>query len=146
MKPNVPYHLARLEGKITRRLYHGALRFIAQRKINIPRSVPLEVYAYSGENNLPEQVASTRSFLANVGRPKQFTVVSDGVAAPGNTRTFSGFAPALAEVALARVYGGIHFLASCTTAQTMGRLLAEQAMATQMVPLHGSGNQEGDQG
>src|SRR5947199_5989286 len=47
-------------------------------KINIPRSVPLEVYAYSGENNLPEQVASTRSFLANVGRPKQFTVVSDG--------------------------------------------------------------------
>src|SRR5436309_13415444 len=78
MKPNVPYHLARLEGKITRRLYHGALRFIAQRKINIPRSVPLEVYAYSGENNLPEQVASTRSFLANVGRPKQFTVVSDG--------------------------------------------------------------------
>ena len=42
MKPNVPYHLARLEGKITRRLYHGALRFIAQRKINIPRSVKLD--------------------------------------------------------------------------------------------------------
>jgi hypothetical protein len=44
------------------------------------------------------------------------------------------------------VYGGIHFLSSCFTAQTMGRLLAEQAMATQMQPLHGAGNQEGDEG
>ena len=78
MKPNVPYHLARLEGKITRCFYQAALRFIARRKINIPRDVPLEVYAYSGEKTLPEQVASIRSFLANVGRPKCFVVLSDG--------------------------------------------------------------------
>jgi hypothetical protein len=80
------------------------------------------------------------------GEGTAFTVVSDGVAAPGNTRTFAGFAPALEEVALARVYGGIHFLGSCFTAQTMGRLLAEQAMATQMQPLHGEADQEGDEG
>jgi hypothetical protein len=80
------------------------------------------------------------------GEGTTFTVVSDGVAAPGDVRTFAGFAPALEEVALARVYGGIHFLGSCFTAQTMGRQLAEQAMATQMLPLHGEGNEEGDEG
>lgn len=78
MKPNVPYHLARLEGRITRWLYQQTLPFIVRRKINIPREVPFEVYAYSGENSLPEQVASIRSFLTYAGRPKQFTVVSDG--------------------------------------------------------------------
>jgi membrane-associated phospholipid phosphatase len=66
-----------------------------------------------------------------------FTVTSDGVVATGTTRTYNGFAAALNEVALARVYGGIHFLFSCTTAQTMGRQLAEQALATQLLPLHG---------
>jgi membrane-associated phospholipid phosphatase len=80
------------------------------------------------------------------GERTTFTVVSDGVAGAGGTRTFAGFAPALEEVALARVYGGIHFLDSCTKAQTMGRLLAEQAMATQMLPRHGDHEgQEGDQ-
>ena len=78
MKPNVPYHLARLEGKITRWLYQRALSRIVRRKISIPREVPLEVYAYSGENTLPEQVASIRSFLSCVGRPKSFVVLSDG--------------------------------------------------------------------
>jgi hypothetical protein len=79
------------------------------------------------------------------GERTTFTVVSDGVAAPGDVRTFVGFDSALVEVALARVYGGIHFLGSCTTAQTMGRQLAEQAMATEMLPRQGADNQHGDQ-
>jgi hypothetical protein len=79
------------------------------------------------------------------GEGTTFTVVSDGVAGAGGTRTFAGFAPALEEVALARVYGGIHFLGSCITAQTMGRQLAEQAMATQMLPRHGDEGEQGDE-
>jgi len=42
------------------------------------RSFPLEVFSYSGESALPEQVASIRSFLRHVGRPAMFNVVSDG--------------------------------------------------------------------
>jgi membrane-associated phospholipid phosphatase len=76
------------------------------------------------------------------GEQTTFTVVSDGVAGAGGTRTFAGFASALEEVAIARVYGGIHFLGSCTTAQTMGRQLAEQAMATQMLPTHVEGDED----
>jgi hypothetical protein len=78
------------------------------------------------------------------GEQTTFTVVSDGVAGAGGTRTFAGFASVLEEVALARVYGGIHFLGSCATAQTMGRQLAEQAMATEMLPTHGGEEQGGE--
>ena len=82
MKPNVPYHSARLLGKISRDLYSAALPMIARRAARPPRGLALNVFAYSGENTLPEQVASIRSFLAHAGRPKQFTVVSDGSHSP----------------------------------------------------------------
>src|SRR5438105_2582342 len=75
---NVPYHSARLEGKIARSLYRAALPMIVRQTIRAPRELPFDVFAYSGENTLSEQVASIRSFLTNLGRPKQFTVVSDG--------------------------------------------------------------------
>ena len=78
MKPNVPYHSARLEGKIVRDLYRLALPMIVHRRVRVPRELALDVFAYSGESTLPEQAASIRSFLAYAGRPKRFTVVSDG--------------------------------------------------------------------
>jgi hypothetical protein len=75
---NVPYHSARMEGKIVRVLYRAALTTIIRQPVRVAREVPFEVFAYSGERSLPEQVASVRSFLANVGRPNRFVVVSDG--------------------------------------------------------------------
>ena len=78
MKPNVPYHAARLQGKIARDLYRAALPMIVRRPVQPPRELALDVFAYSGEKTLPEQVASIRSFLTYAGHPKQFTVVSDG--------------------------------------------------------------------
>jgi hypothetical protein len=78
MKPNLPYHLALLEGRIVRNFYRAILPRIVWRPVPVPRDLSLDVFAYSGETTLPEQVASIRSFLAYAGRPKQFTVVSDG--------------------------------------------------------------------
>src|SRR5712691_3083541 len=75
---NVPYHSVRLEGKIARCLYRAALPMIVRLRIRTARELSFDVFAYSGENSLPEQVASIRSFLTYAGRPKQFTVVSDG--------------------------------------------------------------------
>ena len=75
---NVPYHSARLEGTIARSLYRAALPVIVGQTIRVPRELPFDVFAYSGESTLPEQVASIRSFLTYAGRPKQFVVVSDG--------------------------------------------------------------------
>jgi hypothetical protein len=78
MKPNVPYHSALLEGKIVRDLYWAMLPVIARRRLRVPRELSFDVFAYSGENSLPEQAASIRSFLTYAGCPKRFTVVSDG--------------------------------------------------------------------
>jgi len=61
-----------------RRLYRALLPVIAHRRVDAPRSIELDVFAYSGENALPEQIASIHSFLRHVGRPKSFAIVSDG--------------------------------------------------------------------
>jgi len=74
--PNYGYHLARAKGRAVRALYRGFLGTLPG--IKPARSFPLEVFSYSGEVGLPEQVASIRSFLRYVGRPPKFTVVSDG--------------------------------------------------------------------
>jgi hypothetical protein len=76
--PNYGYHLARAEGNAVRTIYRAFLPSIARRRIPSGAEVPFNVFAYSGESTLPEQVASIRSFLKHVGRPKRFIVVSDG--------------------------------------------------------------------
>lgn len=74
--PNYGYHLARAKGRAVRALYRASLRVLP--RIEPARSFPLEVFSYSGEAALPEQVASIRSFLRHVGRPPVFNIVSDG--------------------------------------------------------------------
>ena len=76
--PNYGYHLARAEGGFVRRMYRMLMPKIVRRAISPRASIPLEVFSYSGHAGLPEQIASIRSFLQHAGRPKQFTVVSDG--------------------------------------------------------------------
>lgn len=76
--PNFGYHLARLEGDVRRQIYRTLLPAIVRRNVPSSCAVPLDVYSYSGEKMLPEQVRSIRSFLRHVGRPKSFTVITDG--------------------------------------------------------------------
>lgn len=76
--PNFGYHFARWEGELQRKTYRALLPAIAQRSVHPSREVPLDLYSYSGEAMLPEQVRSIRSFLRHVGRPKSFTVITDG--------------------------------------------------------------------
>lgn len=76
--PNFGYHFARFKGNALRKFYRALLPRIVQRPVKSPRSLAVSVFAYSNEQMLPEQVASIRSFLRQVGRPRSFTVVSDG--------------------------------------------------------------------
>jgi hypothetical protein len=76
--PNYGYHLARAQGDVVRKIYRALLPSIARRCVPIDSAVPFDVFAYCGEHTLPEEVASIRSFLQHVGRPRRFTVVSDG--------------------------------------------------------------------
>lgn len=75
--PNFGYHLARAEGRSIRAFYAASLSSIVRRPIPPGRDLPFEVFSYSSESALPEQVASIRSFLRHAGRPKKFTVISD---------------------------------------------------------------------
>jgi hypothetical protein len=76
--PNFSYHFAFWLGNGLRRFYRLLLPVILLFKATARRSFPFEVFAYSSDSMLPEQVASIRSFLRHLGRPKSFTVVSDG--------------------------------------------------------------------
>src|SRR6476660_1411055 len=76
--PNLAYHVALRLGNGLRRLYRVLIPFVLLFKREPSRSFPFEVFAYSNDQMLAEQVASIRSFLRYVGRPKSFTVVSDG--------------------------------------------------------------------
>jgi hypothetical protein len=91
---NFPYHLARTEGRITREIYRAALPLIAGRKIESPRRIDIDIFAYSGKAMLPEQVASIRSFLRYAGRPKSYNVVSDGTYTPRDIQWIEQIDPA----------------------------------------------------
>lgn len=76
--PNFGYHFARWVSDLRRKAYCALLPAIVYRSVYRSRLVPLNVYSYSGEVTLPEQVRSIRTFLRHVGRPKSFTVITDG--------------------------------------------------------------------
>jgi membrane-associated phospholipid phosphatase len=69
-------------------------------------------------------VSGSAAFIlgAAFGENTAFTVTSD--VRPG-TRSFSSFSEAVAEIANARVFGGIHFRTSCVRGNTLGRAVAD---------------------
>ncbi|MFB2936474.1 hypothetical protein ACE1B6_14580 [Aerosakkonemataceae cyanobacterium BLCC-F154] len=79
---NFGYRAARIQGNLIRAVYHAALPWIVKRPILQPEKVGMRVYSFSCDRDLPEQVASIRSFIRYVGIPQQFTVVSDGSYSP----------------------------------------------------------------
>ena len=74
---NIGYHSAKLQGNFFRSIYKSSLPSLVSFPIAQERQVPIKVYALSCERDLPEQVASLRSFLRHVGIPKAFTIMSD---------------------------------------------------------------------
>jgi hypothetical protein len=81
---NPRYLAARGRGELARRLYRHRIEAIVSRPVRAPRAVGAAVFAFSCERDLPEQVASIRSFIAHVGVPQSFTVVSDGTYTPAS--------------------------------------------------------------
>ena len=75
---NFGYHLARVRGGVAREAYRVLLPKIVRRQIDPPQALDIDVFAYSNEAMLPEQIASVRSFLKYAGRPNNFNIVSDG--------------------------------------------------------------------
>jgi hypothetical protein len=84
-----------------------------------PSGTPPHPEYPSGHSTLSGSAAFI--LAAAFGENTAFSVTSD--VRPG-TRTFSSFSDAVAEIANARVFGGIHFRTSCVRANTLGRAVA----------------------
>src|SRR5689334_5633682 len=76
--PNYGYHFARATARIAETVYLAVLPITVARKLEPARDFAFDVFAYSSERRVAEQVASIRSFLTHAGRPARFVVVSDG--------------------------------------------------------------------
>ncbi len=74
----VSYHLSLRLARIRRFLYSKNLRRHAASGPRNRAQLPFRVLSFSGMRDLPEQVASWRSFLAFLGQPEEFLLVSDG--------------------------------------------------------------------
>ena len=105
--PNFGYHLARWKGNILRRFYRALLPVIVRSQLIPPRGVTFDVFAYSSEEMLPEQIASIRSFLRYVGRPKNFTVVSDGSHSTRSVRLLEQVDPSVSVTKVSELPTGL---------------------------------------
>lgn len=79
---NIAYRAARVQGNLFRNFYKAALPWIVNMPIQQTRKVQMAVYYFSCERDLPEQVASIRSFIRYVGLPEKLIVISDGTYSP----------------------------------------------------------------
>jgi hypothetical protein len=70
-------------------------------------------------------VSGSAAFIlsAAFGENTAFSLTSETT--PGKTRSFASFSDAVAEIANARVFGGIHFRTSCVRANALGRAVAD---------------------
>ena len=100
---NIPYHVARIQGRLMRSLYKSVLPQIAKIPMKQTQRVPIAVYALSCERDLPEQVASLRSFIRYAGIPERFTIISDGSYTPNSCKLLEGIHPCVEVVSLEKL-------------------------------------------
>jgi hypothetical protein len=84
--------------RLIRRLYAQSLDAIVDCPVEAGPERDLSVYTFSGIEHLPEQVASLRSLLRNLGQPAQITVVSDGSHEPEQVRLLERVHPRVSVV------------------------------------------------
>jgi len=104
--------------------------------------------AYRGTPAHPENPSAHATFSGAAafilesafGDNTSFTVTSE--AAPG-TRQYSSFSQAIADIADARVFGGIHYRTSCVRGDALGRAVAEY-VSTHAFRRRGDDGDDGD--
>jgi len=83
--------------------------------------------------------------LANYfGETSSLRMTSDADSMAGVTRTFGSFSTALAEVADARIFAGIHFRSATDDGQAEGAAVGKYVIEHALQPVHG--NREGQNG
>lgn len=76
--------------------------------------------------------------VATFGENIPITVDSDAM--PGVIRSFTSFDAALAELADARVFGGIHFRTACEDGKALGTAVGTYVLQNSFLPGKGNGS------
>ena len=94
---SIAYHLASRWARLRRRQYAARLPAIAALPLPNPNTptLPATLVAFCGTRDLPEQIASWRSFRIHVGRPTRTVLVSDGSLGPDHTTLLRTLEPRL---------------------------------------------------
>jgi hypothetical protein len=123
---NIPYHTAKIQGNVTRSIYNMALSRIVKIPISKTQEISANVFAMSCERDLPEQIASIRSFIRHVGVPDRFTVISDGSYTEESCRLLCQIHPCVEVLPIEQLIG--NSLPKCVydyaAQQAMGKKLA----------------------
>jgi len=127
--PNFGYHLARWKGNMLRRFYRALLPMIVRSQLIPPRAVTFDVFAYSSEEMVPEQIASIRSFLRYVGRPKNFTILSDGSHSARSVRLLEQVDPSVSVTKVSQLPPGLppklqHYLQHHPTGKQLALIIS----------------------
>jgi hypothetical protein len=93
---------------------------------------PFQEYP-SGHSGVSSAAATV--LASEFGGNSAFTVTSTGL--PGVERSFTDFSDAVAQVADARVWGGIHFRFACDDASQLGAEVARYLNQTMLLRAHG---------
>ena len=91
-----------------RRRYSQRIRQSDLAPVSIGEPIDLSVMSFVQENDVPELVASVRSFLVHVGVPKEFIVVSDGTITPESRDMIDSILPGVLSVQSVQKYLGAY--------------------------------------
>jgi hypothetical protein len=123
---NFQYHAARVQGRAIRSTYKFMVSLIVRIPISQKTRVLADVYAMSCERDLPEQVASIRSFIRYVGIPDRFTVISDGSYTEQSSRLLCKIHPCVEVLPIEKLIGNNlpNSVYEYAAQQAMGKKLA----------------------
>ncbi|WP_413200182.1 hypothetical protein [Nostoc piscinale] len=133
---NIGYHAARMQGRFIRNIYTKFINIISTLPIKQTRQIDITVYSLSCERDLPEQVASIRSFIRNIGIPKRFIVISDGSYSDSSCKLLCRIHPCVDVVLVTKLIRDD--LPECVTNYAQIHPLGKKLAALMSIPVNGT--------
>jgi hypothetical protein len=127
------FYLSRAHARLVRAAYRIALPAIVRRRVETAGAVEADVFTFCGQGQLPEQVASIRSFLRHVGEPASLTVISDGTLDEPSRSLLARLGPAV-RVADVEDLGAVP---AAVAAYAVGHPLGRKLAAAVALPVRG---------
>ncbi|MBE9008019.1 hypothetical protein IQ259_23900 [Fortiea sp. LEGE XX443] len=133
---NIGYHTARIQGQIIRHIYTRFIDKISSFPIKQTRQIGITIYSFSCERDLPEQVASIRSFIYNIGIPERFIVISDGSYSDSSCKLLRRIHPCVDIIPFTKLLR--HDLPQCVTNYAQLHPMGKKLAALMSIPVNGA--------